>query len=142
MRTQNKEKRRYLGNLVEEDSMHYKRETRSKKHSTEISNFFHVVRKTCLELKKRLEICLSLSITLYRAQIWTLKTENQRMLKAFEIEIWRRMEKIRWADRLRNEEVLAEWNREEDIRKRTKVYMTLGEKTVLADSVLKTIVGG
>jgi hypothetical protein len=43
---------------------------------------------------------------LYGAETWTLRKENQKYLDSFEIECWRRMEKISWTDRMRNEEIL------------------------------------
>jgi len=42
----------------------------------------------------------------YGAETWTLRKEGQKYLESFELWCWRRMEKISWADRVRNEEVL------------------------------------
>jgi heme exporter protein D len=42
------------------------------------------------------------SIALYGAETWTLRKADQKYLKSFETLRWRRMEKIRWADRVRN----------------------------------------
>jgi hypothetical protein len=38
--------------------------------------------------------------------MWTLRKVDQKYLKSFEMWCWRRMEKISWTDRVRNEEVL------------------------------------
>jgi len=50
--------------------------------------------------------CYIWSIALYGAETWTLRTVDQKHLDSFEIWCWRRMEKIRWTDRVRDEEVL------------------------------------
>ena len=41
----------------------------------------------------------------YGAEIWTLRTTDQKYLESFEMWCWRRMEEISWTDRVRNEEV-------------------------------------
>jgi len=38
--------------------------------------------------------------------MWTLRAVDQKHLESFEMWCWRRMEKISWTDRVRNEEVL------------------------------------
>jgi hypothetical protein len=38
--------------------------------------------------------------------MWTLRQVDQKYLESFEMWCWRRMEKIIWTDRVRNEEVL------------------------------------
>jgi hypothetical protein len=42
---------------------------------------------------------------LYGAETWTLRKVDQKYLESFEMWCWRRMEKISWIDRVRNEEV-------------------------------------
>jgi hypothetical protein len=42
----------------------------------------------------------------YGAETWTLREVDQKHLKSFEMSCWIRMEKISWADHVRNEEVL------------------------------------
>jgi hypothetical protein len=44
------------------------------------------------------------SITLYCAEIWTLWKDDQKNRVSFEMRCWRKMEKICWTDRVRNEE--------------------------------------
>jgi hypothetical protein len=46
------------------------------------------------------------SVALYGAEIWTLRKVDQKNLKSFEMWCWRRMEKIKWTDHVRNEDVL------------------------------------
>jgi hypothetical protein len=45
-------------------------------------------------------------MALYGAERWTLRAADQKYLESFEMWCWRRMEKIRWTDHVRNEEVL------------------------------------
>jgi hypothetical protein len=42
-------------------------------------------------------------MALYDAEKWTLWKEDQKYLENFETWCWRRMEKISWTDRVRNE---------------------------------------
>ena len=44
---------------------------------------------------------------MYGAETWTLRKEDVRRLNAFEMWIWRRMEKVSWKDNVSNEEVLV-----------------------------------
>jgi hypothetical protein len=57
-------------------------------------------------LRKKLVKCYIWSITLYGAETWTLCKVDQKQVESFELWCWRRMEKISWTDRVRNEEVL------------------------------------
>jgi len=54
------------------------------------------------------------SVALYAAETWTL-TQTDRRLEAFEMWIWRRMEKISWLDKVANEEVLRRVNKDGQI---------------------------
>jgi hypothetical protein len=47
--------------------------------------------------------------------MWTLHKVDQKYLESFEMWCWRRMEKIRWIDRVRNEEVLHRVKEERNI---------------------------
>jgi hypothetical protein len=58
-----------------------------------------------LNLRKKLVKCYIWSIAFYGAQTWTLRKMDQKYLETFEMWCWRRMEKISWTDRVRNEEV-------------------------------------
>ena len=55
------------------------------------------------------------NIALYGAENWTLRKVDQKYLESFEIWCWRRMEKIGWTDRVRNEEVLHRVKEERNI---------------------------
>jgi hypothetical protein len=52
---------------------------------------------------------------LYGAETWTLRKVDQKYLESFEMWCWRRMEKISWTDRVRNEEVLHRSKEERNI---------------------------
>ena len=58
------------------------------------------------ELRKRLVKCFVWSVALYGAETWTLRRNEKRRLEAFEMWIWRRLERVKWTDRIRNEAVL------------------------------------
>ncbi|KDR16678.1 hypothetical protein L798_09068 [Zootermopsis nevadensis] len=71
--------------------------------------------KLGLELKKKLVKCYVWSVTLYGAETWTLRKKEQKYLESFEMWCWRRIEKIRWTDRVTNEEVLRRVNEQRNI---------------------------
>ena len=43
---------------------------------------------------------------MYGAETWTLREVEQKYIERFEMWCWRRMEKIIWTDRVKNDEVL------------------------------------
>ena len=43
---------------------------------------------------------------MYGAETWTLRWNEQKQLEAFEMWIWRRMERVKWAERIKNAAVL------------------------------------
>jgi len=57
--------------------------------------------KRCL--KKRMVKKLIWSVTLYCAETWTLREEDVTRLEAFEMWMWRRMNKISWTEHISNE---------------------------------------
>jgi hypothetical protein len=59
-----------------------------------------------MELRKKLVKCYVWSIALYGAETWTLQAVDHKHLESFEMWCWRRMGKIIWTDRVRNEDVL------------------------------------
>ena len=58
------------------------------------------------ELGKRLVKCFVWSVALYGAETWTLQRNEQKRLEAFEMWTWRRMEHLKWADKMENAVVL------------------------------------
>ena len=57
-------------------------------------------------LKKRLVKTLVWSVALYGSETWTIRKEEFKKLEAFEMWIWRRMEKVSWTEHITNDEVL------------------------------------
>ena len=53
------------------------------------------------ELRKRLVNCFVCSVALYGAEIWTLRRNKQEHLEAFEMWVWRRMEHVKWTDKIK-----------------------------------------
>ncbi|KAJ4427758.1 hypothetical protein ANN_25411 [Periplaneta americana] len=58
------------------------------------------------ELRKILVKCFVWSVALYGAETWTLRQSEEKRIETFEMWIWRRMERVKWTDRIRNEAVL------------------------------------
>src|SRR5579864_9188892 len=59
------------------------------------------------DLKKRMVKTLIWPVALYGCETWTMKKEVVDKLNAFEMWVWRRMEKVSWQDKKTNEEVLT-----------------------------------
>jgi hypothetical protein len=81
---------------------------RRRQHSTRRKNLF--TSKLDLNLRKKLVKYYIWSIALYGAETWTLGKVD-----SFDMWCWRRMEKISWTDRVRNEEVLHRGKKERNI---------------------------
>jgi hypothetical protein len=71
--------------------------------------------KLNLNLRKKLLKCYIWSIIFCGAESRTHPKVDQNYLKSFRTRCWRRMEKMSWTDRVRNEEVLQGVNEEENI---------------------------
>ena len=59
--------------------------------------------KLDLNLRKKLVKCYISSIALYGIETWTRWKVDPKYLERFELWCWRRMEKMNWTDRVRNE---------------------------------------
>ena len=46
--------------------------------------------------------CFVWSVALYGAETWTLRRNEQKRLEEFEMWIWRRMERVKWTDKIKN----------------------------------------
>jgi len=77
----------YLGSLISEDGYCMK----------EIRSRIEMVKKVFMEKKK-----------LYAAETWTLTQIDRRRLEAFEMWIWRRIEKVSWLDKVTNNKFSGE----------------------------------
>ncbi|KAJ4435818.1 hypothetical protein ANN_18437 [Periplaneta americana] len=53
------------------------------------------------EVRKRLVECFVWSVALYGAETWTLRRSEEKRIEVFEMWIWRRMECVKWTDRIR-----------------------------------------
>jgi hypothetical protein len=99
--------------------------------------------KLYLNLKKKLVKCCIWSIAFYGAETWTLRKVDRKYVESFETRCWRRMEKISWTDRVRNEEVLHRVKEERNILhtiKRRKVNW-IG-RILCRNCILKHIIEG
>jgi hypothetical protein len=112
----------YLGSMITNDA----RCTREIKSTIAMAKAAFNKKKTLftskldLNLRKKLVKCYILSIALYGAETWTFRKVDQKYLESFEIWCWRRMEKIIWADRVKNEEVLHRVKEERNILHKIK----------------------
>jgi hypothetical protein len=69
--------------------------------------------KMDLELRKKPVKCYIWSIASSCAETWSLRAVDQKHLESFDMWCWRRMEKISWTDRVKNEVLLRvkeQWN--------------------------------
>ena len=53
------------------------------------------------ELRKRLVKGFVWSVVLYGADTWILRRNEQKQLEAFEMWVWRRMERVKWTDKIK-----------------------------------------
>jgi len=58
-----------------------------------------------LEMRKKLIKSCIWSVALYGSETWTLGKNEERVVNAHETWCWRRMLKIKWTDRIKNDEV-------------------------------------
>ena len=65
------------------------------------SIFFRALGKRTTVVK-----CFVWSVVLYGAENWTLRRNEQKQLEAFEMWVWRRMERVKWTDEIKNAVVL------------------------------------
>ena len=54
-----------------------------------------------------------LSVVLYGSETWTLRQNEQKRLEAFEMCIWRRMERVKWRQNKKCSCAKKEWEKEE-----------------------------
>ena len=57
-------------------------------------------------LRMRLLECFVWSVALHGAETWALRRSEPKRLDAFEMWIWRRMERVKWRDKIKNAVVL------------------------------------
>ena len=80
-----------------------------------------------IELKKKIVKTVVWPVALYGCETWTLTKEECSRLEAFEMWVWRRIQKVSWKDKKSNENVLEEMGESrcllETIRKRKKSWI-------------------
>ena len=74
------------------------------------------------ELKTRLLRCYVFSVLLYGVESWTLTVASMNKLEAFEMWTYRRILRISWVSRVRNEDVLYCMHKETEILKTVKMH--------------------
>jgi len=62
-------------------------------------------------MKKTLIKTCIWSVALYGSETWTLGKNEGKVINAFEIWCWRRKLKIKWTDRIKNEESFSKGER-------------------------------
>ena len=101
---------KYLGQTVNEEG---RSEQEVKIRIAQAKSTFIRMRKILtskdlsLPLKLRLVKCYIYPIVLYGSETWTMLKESERRIEAFEMWVYRRLAKISWKDKVRNEDVLA-----------------------------------
>ena len=83
------------------------------------------------------------SVALYGSETWTLLEKEVKNTEAFEMWVWRHMERISWKDRVTNEDVLRridEPRRITDIIKRRKKKWI--RQLIQAEGILSSILEG
>jgi len=100
---------KYLGSLLTEDG---RSEREIKVRISMAKEAFEKHKKLLTEntinknLRKRLIKTLVWSVLLYGSETWTMRKGDTDKLESCEMWMWRRMEKVTWRERVRNEEVL------------------------------------
>jgi hypothetical protein len=100
-------------------------------------------RKMVLNLRTKQVECYNWSTALYGAENWSYRKVDQKYQVSFEKWCWRRMEKIGWTDRVRNEAVLLRVKEDRNIlhtlnRRKAK---WIGHNTC-RNCLLKHVIGG
>ncbi|KAG1662043.1 Protein pellino [Nymphon striatum] len=65
-----------------------------------------LIKNISLHLKKRLVKSLIWSVALYGSETWTIRVDERRKLEAFKMWVWHNILKIKWSDKISNEDVL------------------------------------
>ena len=95
------------------------------------------------ELKKRLVKTLVWSVIMYGSETWTLKKTDVSRLEAFEMWVWRKMENVKWTDKMTNVDVLKLVNETQqlvpEIRRRKRRWIG---HILRHESLLQTVLEG
>jgi hypothetical protein len=135
----------YLGSLITEDAKCHKEIRRRIAMGKEAFVKRRELMRGSLnrDLKKRMVKTLIWSVVLYGSESWTLRKEDIKKLEAFEMWIWRRMERVSWTAMKTNEEVLSMVGERrrllDNIRERQKKWVG---HIMRGDSLVLTIMEG
>ena len=84
-------------------------------------------KKIPISLRIRFAKCYVWSIVLYGCESWVIRKKEEKYLESFEMWLWRRMEGIKWTEKVRNEEVMRRVGEQrtllETIRKRKRNWL-------------------
>ena len=136
---------KYLGSMIMEDGRSEK-EVRRRIALAKDAFMEHrmlLTKSLNQTLKKRLAKSLVWSVLLYGSEAWTLKKDDIRRLESFEMWVWKRMEKISWTERVRNEEVLRRVGEERTLINtiwRRKARWT--GHVIRSEGLLRTVIEG
>ena len=67
------------------------------------------------KIKKQIVKAMVWSVMLYGSETWSLRKEERSRIKAFEMWVWRRIERISWKDHVKNEEVLQRVGQKQEL---------------------------
>ncbi|XP_049833909.1 uncharacterized protein LOC126278101 [Schistocerca gregaria] len=106
-----------------------------------------LISNTGLNLRKKFLRMYVWSTALYDSETWTVGKLEQKRIEAFEMWCYRRMLKIRWTDKVRNEEVLRRIGEERNmwktlIRRRDRMIGHLLRNEGMTSMVLEGAVEG
>jgi hypothetical protein len=118
------EKITHLGSLVN-DQWDHSVEIKSRIEKARAA-FFRMKKILCgrelsLQLRMRLVRCYVFSVLFYGVESWTLTENTLKRLEAFEMWVYRRMLRVPWVDRVRNEEILGRMGKETEVIRTVKV---------------------
>jgi len=80
------------------------------------------------KMKKKLIKSCIWSIAFYGSETWTLGENGERVANTFETWCWRRMLKIKWTDRITNDEVFRRAKEERLLSNILKIYRPLMDR--------------
>ena len=75
-------------------------------------------------------------MALYGAETWKLRKVDEKCMESFEMWCWRKLEKISWTDRERNEKVLLRVKEERNILRTIKRGKANGIENILRSNCL------
>ena len=91
--------------------------------------------------KKRIIKSVVWSILLYGSETWLIKMEDIRRIEAFEMWIWKRMERVSWEERKTNEDVLIMVDEKRELLNRITEKRWIGH-IVRGNGLLKEVLEG